>query len=35
MTENPKALEIRNLRDTYKTFGCEAGEPTFRYDLSA
>ncbi len=35
MSENPKALEIRNLRDTYKTFGCEAGEPTFRYDLSA
>lgn len=35
MSENPKALEIRNLRDTYKTFGCEAWEPTFRYDLSA
>ncbi len=33
--KNPKAIEIRNLRDTYKTFWCEAWEPTFRYDLSA
>ncbi len=32
--KNPKAIEIRNLRDTYKTFGCETGMPTFRYDLS-
>jgi len=31
---NPKAMEIRNLRDTYKTFGCTSGEPTYRYDLS-
>ena len=32
-TKNIKALERRNLLDTYKTFGCENGEPTFRYDL--
>lgn len=31
--ENPKALEARELRDTYRYFGCEPGEPTFRYDL--
>lgn len=33
--KNPKAMEIRNLRDTYKTFGCDSGEPTFRYDLKS
>ena len=32
---NPKALELRNLRDTYKTFGCEEGKPTYKYDLKA
>lgn len=32
---NPKALELRNLRDTYKTFGCEDGTPTYKYDLKA
>lgn len=26
--------EKRLLRDTYRTFGCEPGEPTFRYDLN-
>ncbi|MDD3237759.1 MAG: DEAD/DEAH box helicase family protein [Candidatus Gastranaerophilales bacterium] len=31
--EDPKALERRILLDTYKTFGCESGEPTFRYSL--
>ncbi len=31
--ENPKALEARELRDTYKYFGCEPGFPTFRYDI--
>lgn len=31
--ENPKALEARILRDTYKYFGCEPGMPTFRYDI--
>lgn len=32
--DNPKALEARELRDTYRYFGCEPGEPTFRYDIS-
>src|ERR1035437_6146925 len=31
--ENPKALEARQLRDTYRYFGCEPGLPTFRYDM--
>ncbi len=31
--ENPKALEARELRDTYHYFGCEPGIPTFRYDI--
>ncbi len=31
--KNIKALESRNLRSTYVTFGCEDGSPTFRYDL--
>ena len=31
--ENPKAFEARQLRDTYNFFGCEPGEPTFRYDI--
>lgn len=31
--DNPKALEIRMLRDTYKHFGCEIGTPTFRYTI--
>ena len=29
--DNPKALEVRMLKDTYKHFGCEIGTPTFRY----
>jgi type I restriction enzyme, R subunit len=33
--DNPKALELRNLRDTYKTFGCADGTPTYKYDLKA
>lgn len=32
-TENPKALEARQLRDTYHYFGCEPGQPTYRYDI--
>ncbi len=32
-TSNPKALEARQLRDTYHYFGCEPGFPTFRYDI--
>lgn len=31
--ENPKALEARQLRDTYNYFGCKPGEPTYRYDI--
>ncbi|RJQ50425.1 MAG: DEAD/DEAH box helicase [Nitrospiraceae bacterium] len=30
---NPKALEYRIMRDTYKHFGCEPGEPTYRYTI--
>ena len=30
---DPREIERRMLRDTYATFGCEAGEPTFRYSL--
>jgi len=32
-SDNPKALEARQLRDTYHYFGCEPGFPTFRYDI--
>lgn len=31
--ESQKNTERRQLLDTYKTFGCESGEPTYRYDL--
>jgi len=31
--ENPKALEARQLRDTYHYFGCKPGFPTYRYDM--
>ncbi len=30
---DPRDVERRLLRDTYRTFGCESGEPTFRYSL--
>lgn len=30
---DPRALERRLLLDTYRTFGCESGTPTFRYSL--
>jgi len=30
---DPRQLEKRMLMDTYTTFGCEQGEPTFRYSL--
>ena len=32
-TADPRELERRQLRDTYTTFGCEPGEPTYRYNL--
>ena len=31
--DDPRKLERRELLDTYKTFGCENSEPTFRYSL--
>lgn len=31
--KDPRAWERRQLLDTYKTFGCPSGEPTFRYSL--
>ncbi len=30
---DPRKWERRQLLDTYKTFGCESGDPTFRYSL--
>jgi len=30
---DPRELERRLLLDSYKTFGCGNGEPTFRYSL--
>ncbi len=30
---DPREIERRMLRDTYATFGCESGEPTFSYTL--
>lgn len=32
-TRDPREVESRLLLDTYRTFGCETGEPTFRYSL--
>lgn len=31
--EDPRELERRMLLDTYSTFGCESGVPTYRYTL--
>ena len=33
IANNPMQLEQRMMLDTYTTFGCESGEPTFRYSL--
>ena len=30
---DPRAWERRQLLDTYRTFGCDSGEPTYRYSL--
>jgi len=30
---DPRAWDRRQLLDTYKTFGCDQGEPTYRYSL--
>lgn len=32
-TRDPREQERRLLLDTYRTFGCESGQPTFRYSL--
>lgn len=32
-THDPRQAERRLLLDTYRTFGCESGQPTFRYSL--
>ncbi len=32
-TRDPREVERRMLLDTYRTFGCEDGQPTFRYSL--
>ncbi|MBC6991668.1 DEAD/DEAH box helicase family protein [Hymenobacter sp. BT491] len=32
-TRDPRELERRLMLDTYRTFGCESGQPTFRYSL--
>jgi len=32
-SDTQREFERRQLLDTYKTFGCESGNPTFRYDL--
>lgn len=32
-TRDPRELERRLLLDTYRTFGCENSQPTFRYSL--
>ena len=31
---DPKQLERRLILDTYTIFGCEDGEPTFKYTLA-
>lgn len=33
-TRDPREYERRVLLDTYRTFGCEDGQPTFRYSLN-
>jgi len=30
---DPREMERRNLLSTYKTFGCDSNEPTYRYSL--
>ncbi len=32
-TEDPREFELRLLKDTYTTFGCDDGKPTFQYSL--
>ncbi len=32
-TRDPREAERRLLMDTYRTFGCDSGQPTYRYSL--
>lgn len=32
-TRDPREAERRLMMDTYRTFGCDSGQPTFRYSL--
>lgn len=32
-SQDPREVERRQLLDTYRTFGCESGQPTYRYSL--
>lgn len=32
--DDPREMERRRLLDTYETFGCKSGQPTFRYTLT-
>lgn len=32
-SRDPREMERRLLLDTYRTFGCDSGQPTFRYSL--
>ncbi|MCZ8284413.1 MAG: DEAD/DEAH box helicase family protein, partial [Bacteroidia bacterium] len=32
--DDPREMERRRLLDTYETFGCKSGQPTFRYTLA-
>lgn len=32
-TRDPREAERRTMLDTYRTFGCDSGEPTYRYSL--
>lgn len=32
--DDPREMERRMLLDTYTTFGCDSGQPTFRYSLA-
>jgi type I restriction enzyme R subunit len=32
-SNDPREIEKRMMRDTYSTFGCDGGDPTYRYSL--
>ncbi len=33
-TDDPREIERRLMLDTYRTFGCESGQPTYRFSLT-